>query len=81
MYEIFIYDHKTSYCFYDNEINPSKYPQIEPGSHVFIPDLNLMYFVLKPGKWIVLAEDGGNEDLATTATLGEAVLGNMILGE
>ena len=87
MYEIFVYDHKTSYCFYDDVIDANKHPHIELGSRIFIPDLDMAYIVLGPGKWVPLGENDGPGDnpdepaAATSSTLGEGVLGNMILGE
>lgn len=75
-----------SYCFYDNEIDANKHPHIELGSRIFIPDSDMTYIVLEPGKWVPLGEEnnpGENPDEPTAAissTLGEAVLGNMILG-
>lgn len=57
MYEIFIYDHKSSHCFYDNEIGANKYPHIKLGSRVFIPDLEITYLVLGPGKWVPLGKE------------------------
>jgi hypothetical protein len=87
MYEIFVYDHKSSYCFYDDVIDANKHPHIELGSRIFIPDLDMTYIVLGPGKWVPLGEENNpGEDpneptAATSSTLGEAVLGNMILGE
>ena len=79
MYELFVYDHKTSYCFYDDVIDANKHPHIELGSRVFIPDLDIIYLVLGPGKWVPLS--GSNKPAAAnTSTLGEAILGNMILG-
>jgi hypothetical protein len=86
MYEIFVYDHKSSYCFYDDVIDASKHPHIELGSRIFIPDLDAAYIVLGPGKWVSLGEDDGSENkpddpaAASTSILGEAILGNMILG-
>ena len=83
MYEIFVYDHKSSYCFYDDDISASKYPHIELGSRIFIPDLNAAYLVLGPGKWTALGNEVVVPDdpaAATSSTLGEAILGNMILG-
>lgn len=78
MYEIFVYDHKSSYCFYDDVVDANKYPHIELGSRIFIPDLDAAYIVLSPGKWVSLGE---SSEESNTSTLGEGVLGNMILGE
>ena len=63
-----------------------KHPHIELGSRIFIPDLDMTYIVLGPGKWVPLGEENNSgEDpneptAAISSTLGEAVLGNMILG-
>lgn len=80
MYEIFVYDHKSSYCFYDDNVDANKHLHIELGSRVFIPDLEITYLVLGPGKWVPLGK-GNDPAAAATSTLGEAILGNMILGE
>lgn len=87
MYEIFVYDHKSSYCFYDDNIDAKEHLHIELGSRIFIPDLDLTYLVLGPGYWVELGkksdepeEDPDEPAAATTSTLGEAILGNMILG-
>lgn len=84
MYEIFVYDHKSSYCFYDDVIDASKHPHIELGSRIFIPDLNKTYIVLDSGKWVPLGKNNEQEenpdDSTTSSTLGESILGNMILG-
>ena len=81
MYEIFVYDHKSSYCFYDDVVDANKYPHIELGSRIFIPDLDAAYIVLSPGKWVPLGENSEPGEGSNTSTLGEGVLGNMILGE
>ena len=87
MYEFFVYDHKSSYCFYDDIVDASKHPHIEPGTRIFIPDLDDMYLVTGPNKWVKVGKsaEGPEEEpdepaAATTSTLGEAILGNMILG-
>jgi hypothetical protein len=80
MYELFVYDHKSSYCFYDDVIDAKKHPHIELGSRIFVPDLDSAYLVLGPGKWVSLGKDNDEPVAATTSTLGEAILGNMILG-
>ena len=90
MYELFVYDHKSSYCFYDDVIDAKKHPHIELGSRIFVPDLDSAYLVLGPGKWVSLGksndepevpdEPGDEPAAATSSTLGEAILGNMILG-
>lgn len=80
MYEIFVYDHKSSYCFYDDNIDAKEHLHIELGSRIFIPDLNLTYLVLSPGHWVELGKKSDEPVAATTSTLGEAILGNMILG-
>lgn len=80
MYELFVYDHKSSYCFYDDVIDAKKHPHIELGSRIFVPDLDSAYLVLGPGKWVSLGKDNDEPAAATTSTLGEAILGNMILG-
>lgn len=80
MYELFVYDHKSSYCFYDDVIDAKKHPHIELGSRIFVPDLDSAYLVLGPGKWVSLGKGNDEPAAATTSTLGEAILGNMILG-
>ena len=80
MYEIFVYDHKSSYCFYDDVIDANKHPHIELGSRIFIPDLDMAYIVLGPGKWVSLGENGEPGEEPNTSTLGEANLGNLTLG-
>lgn len=87
MYEIFVYDHKSSYCFYDDVIDANKHLYIELGSRIFIPDLDITYLVLAPGKWIPLGgkskpeEEPDEPETSIISTLGEGILGNIILGE
>jgi hypothetical protein len=43
----------------------------------------MTYIVLSPGKWVPMGkndEPGEGPAAANTSTLGEAILGNMILG-
>jgi surface protein len=67
MYEIFVNNHKSSYCFYDDEINAQKHPQIELGSTIFIPDLGTNYLVVSPQKWQLVGDLVGI-DLRTALT-------------
>lgn len=83
MYEIFVYDNKSSYCFYDDVIDAKKHLHLEPGVRIFVPDLDAMYLVTGLGEWASLGESAETPDdpvAATSSTLGEAILGNMILG-
>jgi hypothetical protein len=67
MYEIFVNNHKSSYCFYDDEINAQKHPQIELGSTIFIPDLGVNYLAVSPQKWQLVGDLVGI-DLRTALT-------------
>lgn len=59
MYEIFVNNHKSSYCFYDDEINARKHKQIELGSHIYVPDLDITFIAVGPGKWVLVGERKG----------------------
>ena len=80
MYEIFVYDYKSSYCFYDDVIDANKHPHIELGNRIYIPDLDMAYIVLSPGKWVPLGKSREPGQELNTSILGEANLGNLILG-
>lgn len=79
MYEFIVYNNGQSHCFYDDEVNISKYTTVELGSLVFIPDLSMSYLVLGPGLWISLRHEDPGE--ATNSTLGVGVIGDLVLGE
>lgn len=88
MYEIIVYDKKKSYVIFGNSPDPKDYPTIPVGASVFVLDTQKVYSKIGPDdiNWVDFEDDtpdepGTEPEDKTTSALGEAIIGEMIIGE
>lgn len=89
MYELIIYDKKKSYVLFGESSNPKDYPTIPVGASVFVLDTQRVFSKVGPSNMNLVDfedEDISDEpstepEINTTSVLGEAIIGEMNIGE
>ena len=88
MYEIIVYDKKKSYVIFGESADLKDYPTIPVGASVFILDTQKVYSKVGPDEiqWVDFEDNISDEpdtepEVNTTSILGEAIIGEMIIGE
>lgn len=88
MFELIVYDKNKSYILYGESDNLKDYPTIPVGATVFILDTYEVYSKIGPDDSIKVDFDDIDPDdpstepeESTTSVLGEAIIGEMNIGE
>ena len=89
MYELIVYDKKKSYILIGESPNPKDYPTIPVGASVFVLDTQRVFSKIGPSDMNLVDfedEDVPDEpstepEINTTSVLGEAIIGEMNIGE
>ena len=89
MYELIVYDKKKSYVLFGESPDPKDYPTIPVGASVFVLDTQRVFSKVGPGdmNWVDFEDEdtpdepGTEPEENTTSVLGEAIIGEMNIGE
>lgn len=89
MYEIIVYDKKSSYVLFGTSKNLKDYPTIPVGAYAFILDTQQVFSKIGPEKLHEVDFDDVDpidpnenpEVVNTTSVLGKAIIGTMNIGE
>lgn len=88
MYKLMVYDKNKSYMLVGESANPDDYTTIPVGASVFVLDTLEVFHKQSPDDTIqvdveedISPDNPSDEPAAATSVLGEAIIGEMKIGE